>query len=314
MKLEEKKSVPKVKSARSRKRMDNIWSWCIMILPVIGFFAFTLYPMIWTMQKGFYYYDKVPSNTRFVGWENFITAMQDKTYWRVWISTFKFAIYKLPVEIPLALLLANFLRREIKCKGLFRAIYFMPTLISVAVVGIIISNMFEYFGFFNAFLMKMGLIDAPKNWFENGTTAMIVLSTIGSTWTSFGINTLYFVSAFANVPEDLYEASAIDGANAVQQFFKITLPMIAPVMSTILLFAIKGTLQTNEYILVTTGGAPGGQTFTIMAYLAKLYMPGFSEQGVNLGYGSAISMITSVIMMAIALTYQKLSNKMRSIY
>lgn len=314
MELAENKKTVKTKSAASRKRMDNIWSWCIMILPVVGFFAFTLYPMVWTMQKGFYYYDKVPSNTRFVGWDNFITAFHDKTYWNVWLSTIKFAVYKLPVEIPLALILANLLRKEIKCRGLFRAIYFLPSIISVAIVGIIISNMFDYFGFFNAFLMKIGLMSEPKNWFENGNTAMVVLSSIGSTWTSFGINTLYFISAFANVPEDLYEASSLDGANSLQQFFKITLPMIAPVMSTILLFAIKGTLQTNEYILVTTGGAPGGQTFTIMAYLAKLYMPGFSEQGVNLGYGSAVSMLTSVIMMAIGLIYNKLSVRMRSIY
>lgn len=309
-----KRLIPPRKSLGGINRKQTLQCYIVLAFPILGLLVFTLYPMCWAAHKAWFYYTGAPSQTRFVGWNNFINIFtQDTTYWRLWLNTIKFALYKLPMEIPVALILALLLQRKIAGKGVFRAIYFMPTVVSVAIVGIIFSNIFDYFGLLNAWLVKIGILDEAVEWFSNKNTSMFVLA-LGSAWCTFGTNVLYFIAAFANVPNELYEASSLDGANKLQQFFHISLPMISPVMSTILLLAINGTLHTNEYILVTTGGAPGGSTYTVMSYLAGKYLPGFAESAVNIGYGCALSIVTSILMCLIAIGYSKLSNKLKNVY
>lgn len=303
----------KSRNFRTFNKKKTAWCWAILSLQIIGILVFTLYPLTWAIQKAWYYYTGAPSLTRFVGWDNFIEIFKDSTYWKAWLNTLKFALYKIPIELALALLLASLLQRKLKGKGIFRVIYFMPNIISVAIIGLVFTNMFDYFGLINGWLMKTGIIQSEIDWFKNGNTAMAALVS-GSIWNTFGINVLYFIAAYSNVPGDLYEAASLDGANKWQQFIHITLPMIAPVFQTILLLSINGTLHTNEYILVTTNGAPGGQTFTVMSYLASKYLPGFAEQQVNIGYGCALSIMTSVIMCTIAVVYSKLSHKLQNLY
>ena len=289
------------------------WCYAVLSLQIIGILVFTLYPMGWAVQKAWYYYTGAPSQTRYVGWENFAAIFTtDSVYWGTWLNTLRFVLAKIPIELALALLLASLLQRGIRGKGLYRVIYFMPSVISVAIVGIVFSNMFDYFGFINAWLIKLGFIGSEIDWFGSGNTAMAALVT-GSIWSGFGINTIYFIAAYSNVSKDLYEASALDGANKFQQFIHVTLPQIAPVFQTILLLTLNANLHVNDYILVTTNGAPGGKTFTVMSYLASKYLPGFAEQSVNIGYGCALSIVTSVIMCLIAIGYTKLSAKLQDL-
>ncbi len=297
----------KVKLKRYNKK-DVVQCYILLALPLIGLFVLQLYPMLWAMTKAFCFYDGIDANTKWTGLENFRQIFYDKTYWNSWLVTFKFALYKLPIEIPLALAVATLLNTKIRNKGFFRAIFYMPSMISVVIIGLIFSNLFGTFGFINAWLVKWRLIESGFNWFENEHSAMIVLI-IGSIWNTFGVNVIYFVAAFANVPKELYESAEIDGATGVVKFFKITLPMIAPVLQTILLLSINGTLHTNEYIIALTGGAPGGRTYTVMSYLVTKFAPGFADSVVNIGYGCALSIITAVFMGAIAIIYTKLSDK-----
>lgn len=301
------------KTVKNLNQTKTAWCWLILSVPIIGILVFTLYPFTWTIQKAWYYYTGAPSLTRFVGFDNFINIFKDSTYWGTWLNTLKFALMKIPIELAIALLLATLLQRKMKGKGVFRVVYFLPNIISIAIIGLIFSNLFDYFGLINGWLIKWGIIQSEIDWFKNGGTAMVALVS-GSIWNTFGINVLYFIAAYSNVPEDLYEAASLDGATKWQQFIHITLPMISPVFQTILLLSINGTLHTNEYILVTTNGAPGGQTFTVMSYLASKFLPGFAEQQVNLGYGCALSIITSVIMCLIAVMYSKFSNKLKNVY
>lgn len=281
---------------------------------IIGFFVFTLYPIIWAAQKSWYYYDGINANTHFVGWENFSRIFtEDSTYWSTWLTTFKFALMKMPIELPLALFLAVLLNKKLKGTGFYRTMYFMPCIISVAIIGLIFGNMFDYFGFINGIMMKFDFIKQEIDWLATPNRAMLVLA-LGSAWNSFGVNVLYFIAALNNVPEDLYESAYLDGASAWTVFWKITLPLIAPVLQVILLMSLNGTLHTNEYILVTTNGAPGGSTYTVMSYIVGKFVPGFAETNVNIGYGCAIALVTSSIMAGIAIVYSKLSAKMNNMY
>lgn len=116
------------------------------------------------------------------------------------------------------------------------------------------------------------------------------------------------------MPEDLYEAAEIDGAGKVRKFFKITIPMIAPIFQTILLLAINGTLQTGEIIILMTNGAPAGLTHTAASYIISKFVPGFAESGVNIGYGCALSIINSCIFGTVAIVYSKLTSKLQNLY
>ena len=302
------------KKTMSYKKQEYITSYLMIGMGLLGFLVFILYPNIWALSKSLYYYSGINSQTRFVGMENFLSAFtKDATYWKAWITTIKFTVMKLPIELPLALLLAVFLTKKLKGNGFFRALYYMPCVISVAIVGVIFTNLFDYFGFINAWLLKLHIISEEIDWFGNSSTALWAL-VIGSVWNSFGVNVVYFISALSNVPEDIYEAAALDGASKPVMFFKMTLPMIAPVLQTILLLSITATLKVGDYILVTTNGAPGGDTHTVMSYMVSKFVPGFAGGSVNIGYGCALSLITSIILALVALGYSKLSEKMQNIY
>lgn len=286
----------------------------VLLLPeILGLLLFTLYPMLWAMKKSWFFYTGTKTMQKFVGWDNFIGVFKDTTYWATWLTTLKFMVYKLPFELPLAMVIALMLNKKIKGSGFFRSVYYLPNVISIAIIGLIFSNMFDYFGFINANLIKFGIIGSEISWLSTTRGAMTVLI-IGAVWNTFGVNVMYFLAALSNVPEEMYEAARLDGAGRFTVFFKITLPMMAPVLQTIILLALNGSLHTSDYILVTTNGAPGGTTFTVMSYIVNQFVPGFASNSVNIGYGCAMSLITSIFMCIFAIIYMKLSKRMENVY
>lgn len=299
----------------NKRRLNvTLQVYAILAFPLLGFFVFTIRGQVWAAIKSFYFYNLVDSQTKFVGLKNFITIFtKDVTYWETWRNTIVFALYKLPFEVPLALLIALLLNKKLKATGVFRTIYYAPCVVSVAVVGVLFMGMFEHDGLINAYLTGCGLAKEPIDWFSNGFYALTAL-VIGSVWQCIGTNILYFLGALQNVPEELYEAAYLDGMSRVGMFFKITLPLIAPVFQVILLMAINGTLQTSDYILVTTNGAPGGQTMSVMAYQVNQFMPGFASGSPDIGYGCAMAIITSLILAMVGFGYLKISNKLSNLY
>lgn len=300
---------------KTRRGQKNFFSYLMISPQLIGFFVFTLYPILWVISKAFYYYVGIPDTQQFVGFDNFVRLFKtDAGYWQAWITTLQYAVYKLPIELPLALVLAVFLNRKIKGTGFFRSIYFMPNIISAAIVGLILGNMFDYFGFINGILAKLGLITEGFDWFATKGRAMTTL-VLGSIWQCFGVNVLYFLAGLQNIDEELYEAAYLDGASSLRTFWSITLPLMAPILQIVILLAINGSLQVNDYVIVMTNGAPGGQTNTIMSYLTKKFMPGFADElTINIGYGSSVYLVTSFITCIIAIVYSKLSNKLSDMY
>lgn len=276
---------------------------------IIGFIIITLYPTLWAMRLSCFYYDGVISNTRFLGIENFVTLFtKDTAYWQAWITTLKYALLKLPIELPLAMFVAILLKRKLRFKGFFRAMFYMPSIIGIAIIGVIFFNMFDVFGIINAWIAKIAPDMEPIAWFSYTGTALFVLI-IGDVWKTFGVNALYFTAALCNVPEEFYEVAKLEGASKWVTFTKITMPTIAPVAQIVILLSLNGTLHVNEYVLTMTGGAPYGTTHTVMSYIVGAYVPGFAGNSVNIGYGCAVSVVTSVLMTIIAIAYMKTTNK-----
>ena len=300
------------KKVRKKKFGNNAFQSYLMLSPqIFGFLVFSIYPMLWAINKSFYFYNTIPSDTRFIGLENFRILFSDSNYWQAFGNTLLFAIMKIPFELSIALLLAVILNTKIRGKGFFRAMFYLPNVVSIAIIALIFSNIFSYFGVVNSALTKIGIMDVPIDWFSTKMKSMLIL-VIADTWKSLGVNVLYFLAALQNVPDDVYESAKLDGANAWTVFSKITVPMIMPVLGIILMLSIVGTLGTNELVLVLTNGAPGGSTFTVNSYIFGNYAPGMADVGVNVGYGCAMSLVTGILLACITLGYRKLSAKMSS--
>ena len=297
----------------SKRTKNDIQAYIMLSPQIIGFLLFSIFPLIWAIRLSWFSYNGIAEQTRFVGWENFVTLMSDTSYWSSLANTFLFFLMKLPFEIPVAMFLAVLLSKKLRGAGFFRAMYYMPHVISVAITALVFTNMFSYFGFINGWLQNLHISELPIEWFGTKFKAMFVL-VLADTWRSFGVNVMYFMAAIQNVPEDVYEAAKIDGAGKLTTFFRLTLPLIAPVMQVILMMSVIGTLGTNELVLVLTNGAPGGTTHTVKSYIFQNYAPGMADMNVNIGYGCAMSLVTGLILAAITLTYMKFSEKMKSIY
>ncbi|WP_312444180.1 carbohydrate ABC transporter permease [Lacrimispora sp.] len=282
----------------------------MMISPMlVGFIVFTYLPILYIIRYCVYNYDGY-NNLTFIGLDNFVRIfMRDPAYWESLLNTVVLSAGKLIIEIPLALLFAVLLNKGLKGSGFFRVMLFLPTIISTAIIGLIFSLMFSaYRGVINTMLTDIGLIAAPIDWFGSKWSAMAVLG-MASIWCYLGINIIFFLMALQSVPAELYECAKLDGASASRTFFSITIPMIGPIFRIVLLNAIIGSLKVNDLVLASTNGQPGGRTEVVMTYVFK-YFFGYSGRRVEVGYASAMAVVTGVFLGIITLIYLKSSNKM----
>lgn len=294
---------------------EEITCYLMIMLPLLGFLIFSVYPIIWTFRWAFFSYNGIPSETVFIGFDNFKQMFTtDLDYWKAWVNTLYYVLLKVPFEMCFALFIAVLLQQKLKCKGLFRATYYLPCVISIAIVGLMFTNMFSINGFVNSILVKLNIIETNIDWFGNRHTATLMLA-LGGIWTGFGTNILYFLSALSNISPDLYEAADVDGANSWTKFSKITLPMISPVAVTVVLLSLIASLGSNEYVISFTNGAPGGQTRTVMSYLTTKFVPGFTTNSEPpIGYGCSLSLVTTILFASLSIIYNKINNKVNSIF
>jgi raffinose/stachyose/melibiose transport system permease protein len=217
--------------------------------------------------------------------------------------------------MPLAIVLAFFVNNRVKASSAFRIIYFLPTIFSVAVVGLIFVILFSaYNGIVNAVLVKLHIINSNINWFASRWLAMTVILFV-SLWSTFGLNVVYFLMGLQNIPKELYECSMLDGASGPRQFFSITIPLLAPVMQIVFMLSVIGTMRLADLVLVMTNGQPGGTTEVAMTYIFKFFFSyGDIGRRNQYGYGSALSVILSVILALMTVIYLNRSKKLKDIY
>lgn len=293
---------------KKRKVSGNSMQAIMMLAPMlIGFVIFTYVPIIYILRYSFF--DSNGFKEAWIGLDNFARVFtRDSKYWLSVINAFILSFGKLALEIPLALFLAILLNKGLKATAFYRVMLFLPAIISTAITGLIFSLMFAAFnGIINGMLQDIGLIQMPISWFSNKWSAMLVLG-LASVWNNFGINMIFFLMALQSVPKELYECAAIDGVTPIKKFFCITLPMIGPTFQAVLLMAIVGSLKMSDLILASTNGQPSGQTEVVMTYVFK-YFFGYDGRAVEVGYASAMAIVTGVILALVSAVYMKLSNR-----
>jgi raffinose/stachyose/melibiose transport system permease protein len=287
-----------------------------MLLPMfIGFVTFTIYPIFWALRWVLYDYSGFGA-PYFVGLDNFARVIfRDKEFWRSLANTFYLAFMKLIIEMPLAIILAFFVNNKVKGSSFLRIVYFLPTIFSMAVVGLIFTILFSaYNGIVNMALVAVGFLKQNYNFFGSRWSALNLVLLV-STWSTFGINMIYFLMGLQNIPNELYECATLDGASGPRQFFFITIPLLAPVMQMVFMLSVLGTMRITDVVLVMTNGQPGGTTEVAMTHILKLFFSfGAGSVRRQYGYGSALAIVMGVILAVMTIIYLKNSKRMKNIY
>jgi len=297
------------------KTKNAAFSYSFLLPSAILTLVLGIYPIAWAFRYMFYNY-KGYGTARFIGLDNFTRILHDSQFWDSVVNTFVYAGGKLLLSIPLSLLLAAILNRGLKGKHLLRAVFFMPTVISTAVMAVVFFTIFNsYNGILNQFLIKFNITSSGIDWLGPKHAMLTVI--LVAVWGAVGNYMLLFLAGLQNIPEDVYESSALDGANKVQQFRYITLPMLGPVMQMVIMLAIITALKGYESIMVLTEGGPAGKTEVMFLYLYKLFFPlgggAASIQVQEFGYGSAVAFVSALIVGMISLIYFWASKRMNRI-
>lgn len=291
--------------ARANSRGD--FAAVFMMLPaVILLVVMSIYPFFWLFR--YICYDYNGFNAYFTGARNFMRMLEDETFWRSVLHTFEYAGLKLLFVIPLSLLLAVLLNQKLTGSSIYRGIYFMPTVISSAIYSLIFGFIFAvYNGVLNASLQKMGLIQAPIDWLGDPSIVMLSI-VIVAVWGGFGNYMIYFISGMSSIPEEIYESSRIDGANGVQTFFHITLPMLSPVLKVILMLALTTAFKDYQSILVLTDGGPNNRSHVMFSYIYKLIFS--SSTTPQIGCATMLSVVAALIIGIVTAIYMFVARKL----
>mgnify|MGYP002797945361 FL=1 len=269
---------------------------CITIPILILFFLFNTLPLIrgviysFTNYKGYGTYD-------FVGFRNYVDLFQDSRVGKSYLFTFKFAIVSTIITNLVSLILALGLNSKIKGKSALRGIYFIPNVLGGLVVGYIFSFIFTYI--LPTIGQKLGIGFLSSSMLSSENTAWLAIVFVAC-WQSIAMNTIIYISGLQTVPEDVYEAGAIDGATGWAKFKNLTFPLIIPFFSINMVLCMKNFLMVFDQIMALTKGGPAQSTESI-SYL--IYNNGMS--GGQFGFQSANAVIFFIVIVVISVAQMK---------
>ncbi|MGB7340715.1 MAG: sugar ABC transporter permease [Phototrophicaceae bacterium] len=261
------------------------------IIPAMSFLiVFLFIPLFAAIYLSFTSYDLLTA-PEWVGMANYTRLFEDPLFWHGLRNSFIYLVVT-PILIVLSIALAIVVNREMVGVGCFRTIYYIPAVTSVVAVGMIFEFVFaEPSGLINGFLLSTGLIERPINFLTHPDSTLISIMMV-TIWRGIGFYMIIFLSALQAVPDELYEAASIDGANRLQQHLNITVPGIMPSIIFVAIISSISALKVFEEIFVMTDGSAGllDSALTLMFYL---YRQGFVN--LELGYASAIAVVFSII-------------------
>jgi len=274
----------------------------VFILPfIIGFFAFTVIPIAISFGLSFTDYD-VLSAPKFVAFDNFKAMASDSTFWQSMGVTFFYALISVPLRLIFALIVALVLVRPSKASGVYRAIYYLPSIIGSSVaVAVLWKRLFASDGAINALLALAG-IPCDIAWLSRTDTAIWTLIVL-AVW-QFGSSMLIFLSGLKQIPVSYYEAATMDGAGSLRKFFSITLPMLTPVIFFNLIMQLINGFMAFTQSYIVTGGKPLNTTLFYTVYMYQC-----SFQYGKMGYGCAMAWVMLILVAIMTAVLFKTSNK-----
>ncbi len=270
----------------------------LFVLPYVVFvLAFVAYPLIFSFVLIFHRWNIV-TPMEWVGLKNFERMAADPLFYKAIVNTLVFLCIHIPLQIIVALGFAVILNSKIRMRGVFRAIFFLPVVVSGVVVTILWQQMYSFDdGLLNNLLLMVGADKVP--WIIDARYAMPSIA-IMATWKNVGIYIILFLVGLQNIPMELYEAANLDGANKRQQFFGITLPMLNPTVIVVIVLSTIGgfSLFVEPYVL--TGGGPMQSTLSAFLYI---YNQAFYFN--HMGYAAALAFAFAFFILLVVLLQRK---------
>ena len=287
------------KKGTSQERNEFVWGWIFILPTMIGLIVLNIYPIFKTIYESFFKTGDFGRGNIFIGAENYTEMFGDGEVWQALINTFKYAIVEVPFSIVISLVLAVLLNRKMKGRAIYRTIFFLPMVAAPAAIAMVWRWLFNAeFGLLNH------ILGTKTNWVSNPKIAIFAIAVIGI-WSIIGYNMVLFLAGLQEIPRDYYEAADIDGANGIEQFFNITVPLLSPTIFFVSITRIIGGLQVFDLIfMVMDKNNPALYKTQSIVYL--FYQNSFVEN--NKGYGSTIVVLLIAIIMVITV-FQMIAQK-----
>jgi ABC-type sugar transport system permease subunit len=268
---------------------------------ILMFVAFVIFPVVLAAYYGFYRWKGFGVPTDFVGLDNYVTILQDSSFRAALWHNALIVVLSLVLQGPIALGFALLLNQKVRGQSIIRVLIFVPYVIAEVIVGTAFSLMLQTNGAVNGILESIGLGWLKQDWLSNPKIAIWTLGLI-LTWKYIGFAVILFLAGMQNIPEELSEAAAVDGASYWQTQRRITVPLLMPTIRIWAFLSIIGALQLFDLVYIIWGQyvASTAGTSTMATYMVTE-----GRNAGNYGYGNAVAVVLFLISMIIALVYQR---------
>lgn len=282
------------------KALRNPLIYIVFVLPAfLLFLAFFIYPIYTAFDNSFTSWNGISKDVKYIGFDNYVTALNDDAFRKAVRNNVYFILFSCLIQVPTIIIFSLLIANVKRLKGLYKTAVFAPSIMSTAVIGILWGFIYNPdFGLMNEILGLVGV--EPIYWLSDRKWAMIaILITNAWQWTGFYI--VMVLAAILSIPKELDEAAAIDGATGVQRATKITLPLIMPIISVVIMLSIAGAMKAADIILVMTKGGPAGSTDVMATYMIRYAITSFKH-----GFGNSIAVLIFLFTIIVTVLYQVL--------
>lgn len=271
------------------------WTPYLFLLPALVFLGISSFlPVIQAMYLSFTNYDLIGSPS-FIGWKNYEVLWRDRQFWQVLGNTLIYLVFAVPFLVIVPLFLAILVNQKLKGIQVFRAIYYFPVIVSVVIAGIAWKWVYAENGILNYFISLIAFQPIKISWLTDPATSIFAIIAV-TIWRGLGYYMVIYLAGLQAIPQDLYEAAAIDGSDGWQRHFDITIPLLKPYIILVAVISSISAMKIFEEVYVMSRGGPANSTKTIVYYL---YEKGFSS--LEMGYASAIGVVLFAIVFVVSI-------------
>lgn len=284
------------RNASTKEQTRTAYLMLIPALIILGVFVF--YPIVSAGYLSLTSWDGFNPEKPFVGLSNYVRLAKDNEFWNSLLVTIIYAFGVSVLSVISGLFFALLLDGPLRGRGIYRTIYFLPVVTSSVAIAIVWKYMLDYSGLINTWLGKIGI--SGPDWLQNRWLALVAL-TLLTVWKNLGFNIVLYLTALQSLPKAVFEASEIDGANKFKQVRFIVVPLLRPMTFFVIVQALINSFQAFDLVYVFTEGGPRGGTDVLgmMMYRQAFRLGDF-------GYGTAISLVTLVLVLLVTLVQWKL--------